>query len=164
MSASPPPQLTFTLPLHPSTSAPVLTPPPEPERAGWLDAAGASASARTSFAQTRVGTPEPGPAPPSPVPEEVPHAPQATLQFLTVSGARRVMSFDPDAAIGRVKELVWSAWPSGLCVAGFASLLLNMLLYIDWTDERPPAPGYLRILHLGRILNDDDTLSSAYTL
>jgi hypothetical protein len=74
------------------------------------------------------------------------------------------MSFDPDAAIGRVKELVWSAWPSGLCVAGFASLLLNMLLYIDWTDERPPAPGYLRILHLGRILNDDDTLSSAYTL
>jgi len=27
------------------------------------------------------------------------------------------------------------------------------------TDERPPAPSYLRILYLGKILQDDDTLT-----
>jgi hypothetical protein len=35
-----------------------------------------------------------------------------------------------------------------------------LVVFTDWTDERPPAPGFLRILHLGRILNDDDVLSS----
>lgn len=30
----------------------------------------------------------------------------------------------------------------------------------EWQDERPPAPSYLRVLYLGKILQDDDTLSS----
>lgn len=30
----------------------------------------------------------------------------------------------------------------------------------DWQDERPPAPSYLRILYLGKILQDEDTLMS----
>ena len=30
----------------------------------------------------------------------------------------------------------------------------------EWQDERPPAPSYLRILYLGKILQDDDTLTS----
>lgn len=33
---------------------------------------------------------------------------------------------------------------------------------LDWQDERPPAPSYLRILYLGKILQDEDTLISAY--
>lgn len=72
----------------------------------------------------------------------VPQTPQISITFLLVTGNRRVMSFEPETTVGRVKELVWSSWPS------------------DWqNDERPPAPSYLRILYLGRILQDDDTLS-----
>lgn len=38
---------------------------------------------------------------------------QTALTFLLVSGRRRTMNFDPETTIGRVKELVWNAWPSG---------------------------------------------------
>ncbi|KAF7331668.1 Ubiquitin-like domain-containing protein [Mycena kentingensis (nom. inval.)] len=67
--------------------------------------------------------------------------PQITLTFLLVSGRRRTQSFDPETTVGRVKELVWNAWPS------------------EWQDERPPAPAFLRILYLGKILQDEDTLA-----
>ncbi|KAI0077583.1 hypothetical protein K474DRAFT_1684236 [Panus rudis PR-1116 ss-1] len=73
----------------------------------------------------------------------IPHDPQVSLTFLLISGRRRVMSFDQETTIGRVKELVWNAWPN------------------EWQDERPPAPSYLRILYLGKILQDDDTLREA---
>ncbi|EMD30990.1 hypothetical protein CERSUDRAFT_100789 [Gelatoporia subvermispora B] len=75
-----------------------------------------------------------------PTQEPVPQIPQVALTFLLVSGRRRTMSFEPETTVGRVKELVWNAWPN------------------DWQDERPPAPSYLRILYLGKILQDDDTL------
>jgi len=74
-------------------------------------------------------------------PEPVPQMPQTSITFLLVSGRRRTMSFEPDTTVGRVKELVWNAWPS------------------EWQDERPPAPSYLRILYLGKLLQDDDTLT-----
>lgn len=45
--------------------------------------------------------------------EPVPHMPQVSLTFLLVSGRRRTMSFDHEITIGRVKELVWNAWPNG---------------------------------------------------
>jgi hypothetical protein len=73
--------------------------------------------------------------------EVAPQMPQTSLTFLLVSGRRRTMSFDPDTTVGRVKELVWNAWPS------------------EWQDERPPAPSYFRILYLGKMLQDDDTLT-----
>ncbi|KAI3615687.1 ubiquitin-like protein 3-like [Moniliophthora roreri] len=73
-------------------------------------------------------------------PTPIPQTPQVSLCFLLISGKRRVMSFDPETTVGRVKELVWNAWPS------------------DWQDEQPPTPWHLRILHLGKILQDDDTL------
>lgn len=44
---------------------------------------------------------------------QVPQTPQAFLTFLLVSGKRRTMSFEPETNIGRVKELIWNAWPSG---------------------------------------------------
>jgi hypothetical protein len=47
--------------------------------------------------------------------EVVPQTPQAFLTFLLVSGKRRTMSFEPETTIGRVKELIWNAWPSGEC-------------------------------------------------
>jgi hypothetical protein len=49
-----------------------------------------------------------------PTPENVvPQTPQVSLTFLLLSGRRRTMSFDPAITIGRVKELVWNAWPAG---------------------------------------------------
>ncbi|KAI0690653.1 ubiquitin-related domain-containing protein [Cerioporus squamosus] len=70
----------------------------------------------------------------------IPQTPQVSLTFLLVSGRRRTMSFEPETTVGRVKELVWNAWPN------------------EWQDERPPAPSYLRILYLGKILQDEDSL------
>jgi predicted GTPase len=70
----------------------------------------------------------PEPPTPAPEPEEqvvpqeeeqqlaeppIPQTPQTALTFLLVSGRRRTMSFDPDTTVGRVKELVWNAWPNG---------------------------------------------------
>ncbi|KAH9918723.1 ubiquitin-related domain-containing protein [Epithele typhae] len=78
---------------------------------------------------------------PQPVTEDsIPQMPQVSITFLLVSGRRRTMSFEPGTTVGRVKELVWNAWPN------------------DWQDERPPAPSYLRILYLGKILQDEDSL------
>ncbi|KAL1708847.1 ubiquitin-related domain-containing protein [Schizophyllum commune] len=70
-----------------------------------------------------------------------PPAPQAILTFLTVTARRKTMSFDPETTVGKVKELVWDQWPE------------------DWQEERPPAPAYIRILYLGKVLQDNDTLS-----
>ncbi|KAI0037236.1 ubiquitin-related domain-containing protein, partial [Vararia minispora EC-137] len=71
----------------------------------------------------------------------VPQTPQASITFLLVSGRRRSMLFDPETTVGRVKELVWNTWPN------------------DWQDERPPAPSYFRILYLGKVLQDEETLT-----
>ncbi|KAF8579661.1 hypothetical protein K439DRAFT_1394495 [Ramaria rubella] len=70
--------------------------------------------------------------------------PETSLTFLMISGRRRTMSFASSTTIGRVKELVWNSWPA------------------DWSDERPPAPNYLRILYLGKILLDEDVLESIH--
>ncbi|KIM42452.1 hypothetical protein M413DRAFT_444873 [Hebeloma cylindrosporum] len=79
---------------------------------------------------------------PTTMEEPVPQTPQTHLTFLLISGKRRTMSFEPDTAIGRMKELAWNSWPA------------------DWQDERPPAPSYLRVLYLGRMLQDDETLTN----
>lgn len=49
------------------------------------------------------------PEPPAPTPQTA----QVLLCFLLVSGRRRNMTFDPETTVGRVKELVWNAWPAG---------------------------------------------------
>lgn len=77
---------------------------------------------------------------PQAVSETVPQTPQTYLTFLLISGRRRTMSFEPESPIGRVKELAWNSWPT------------------EWQDERPPAPSYLRVLYLGKMLQDDETL------
>lgn len=45
--------------------------------------------------------------------EATPPEPQMSLTFLLVTGSRKTMSFNPETTVGRVKELVWNAWPSG---------------------------------------------------
>jgi hypothetical protein len=79
-------------------------------------------------------------AQPQAMSEPVPQTPQTYLTFLLISGKRRTMSFEPDSPISRVKELVWNSWPT------------------EWQDEHPPAPSYLRVLYLGKMLQDDETL------
>ncbi|KII84586.1 hypothetical protein PLICRDRAFT_57560 [Plicaturopsis crispa FD-325 SS-3] len=73
--------------------------------------------------------------------EPVPQIPQTCITFLCITGRRRTMSFEPETTVGRVKELLWNAWPS------------------EWQSDQPPAPSYLRLLHLGKIIQDDDTLA-----
>jgi len=70
--------------------------------------------------------------------------PQISLTFLLVSGNRWTLSFDPEATIGRVKEIVWNSWPA------------------EWTVEQPPSPSFLRILYLGKILQDSATVASQF--
>ncbi|THH03550.1 hypothetical protein EW145_g6172 [Phellinidium pouzarii] len=76
----------------------------------------------------------------TPAPAPVPHV---ALTFLLVSGSRHTMTFEPGATVGRVKEVVLTSWPSGT----------------EWQDVKPAAPNCLRILYLGKILQDEDTLS-----
>ncbi|WVQ98242.1 hypothetical protein IAU59_005365 [Kwoniella sp. CBS 9459] len=72
-----------------------------------------------------------------------PPVPKVHIKALIISGQSRALSFEPELTVGRMKELIWNSWPS------------------DWTDPaQPPSPSYLRILHAGRILQDDSTLSS----
>lgn len=62
--------------------------------------------------------------------QEVPQTPQTHLTFLVISGRRRTMAFEPDTTVGRVKELVWNAWPAGECKPLFylALALINCAL------------------------------------
>ena len=70
-----------------------------------------------------------------------------------------------------VREGILTAWCDAQPFPTFATLNLSpnphgrcashSLRRIEWQDERPPAPSYLRILYLGKILQDEDTLISA---
>ncbi|KZT22722.1 hypothetical protein NEOLEDRAFT_1157604 [Neolentinus lepideus HHB14362 ss-1] len=147
--------------LQPSLGTSYSVPPSvheaEPPHYRRIDALGMGpASARTSF--TKVNETRPGSVLEADgmvdtvgqeegdgaeqEPEAVPQTPKCGVTFLLISGKRRTMCFEPETTVGRVKELVWSAWPNDS----------------EWNDERPPAPSFLRILHLGKILQDDDTL------
>ena len=70
---------------------------------------------------------------------------EISLTFLLISGRRRTMSFASSTTIGRIKELVWNSWPA------------------DWSDERPPAPNYLRVLYLGKMLQDEEVLGCEFS-
>lgn len=63
--------------------------------------------------------------------------PQITLTFLLVSGQRRTLSFPEETTVARVKEILWNTWSA------------------ESQGEQPPAPSFLRLLHLGKIWTDD---------
>ena len=69
----------------------------------------------------------------------VPQMPQTYLTFLLISGKRRTMSFEPETAIGRVKELVWNSWPAG-------TLLRSCHRCMQFADH-PPLPLSFTPLH-----------------
>jgi len=72
-----------------------------------------------------------------------PPVPMVHLRALIISGESHVFTFEPETTVWRMKELIWSMWPS------------------SWTSPtQPPSPSFLRILHAGRILGDDSTLAS----
>jgi hypothetical protein len=96
---------------------------------------------------------------PSEAESSVPQIPQAFITFLLISGRRRTMSFEPETTVGRVKELVWNAWPSGIVLPIIFKAVANCSSYLEWGDERPLGPSYMRILYLGKMLQDDDTLA-----
>ena len=57
-----------------------------------------------------------------------------------------------------LQSVLASLWGKGRTLANFTDVDPCFDIAPDWQDERPPAPSYLRILHLGKILQDDDTL------
>lgn len=119
LSSSQPPQPALTSPppaapssstmpeiqTHPASPAPAPTSTPTPE----------SASASASI-PIPAPTPQVASAPVPAVPQ-VPQTPQTYLTFLLISGKRRTMAFDPETAIGRVKELAWNSWPAGASIS-----------------------------------------------
>ncbi|KAF7318090.1 Rad60-SLD-2 domain-containing protein [Mycena chlorophos] len=74
-------------------------------------------------------------------PDEDSEPPQTSIIFLLCSGSRSTQSYDPLTTVKTVKDTLWDAWPS------------------DWPDTRPPSASYLRLLHLGRVLQDEETLT-----
>lgn len=92
----------------------------------------------TSIPHTLVNTTSTLPPEPThSIPSSNPVDPQITLTFLLLSGRRRTLMFPENTTVSRVKEIVWSSWPS------------------ESQDEQPPTPGFLRLLHLGKIWMDD---------
>jgi len=81
--------------------------PPLPNLSHLLSGLAASDTVVDNQAETNTSLPADGHA------VQVPQTPQVFLTFLLVSGRRRTMSFDPAITVGRVKELVWNAWPAG---------------------------------------------------
>ncbi|KAK1921727.1 ubiquitin-related domain-containing protein [Papiliotrema laurentii] len=69
--------------------------------------------------------------------------PMVHVRALIISGDSHVFSFEPETTVGRMKELIWSMWPQ------------------EWSaPAQPPSPSFLRVLHAGRVLSDESTLSS----
>ncbi|KAF8675017.1 Ubiquitin-2 like Rad60 SUMO-like [Rhizoctonia solani] len=77
------------------------------------------------------------PAAPAPDPTDI------SVTFLLISGDRQQMHFAPTMTFGRVKEAFWGAWTP------------------ENPDTKPPSPSFLRVLHMGKVLSDDQTLANA---
>ncbi|BGP35014.1 hypothetical protein JCM10296v2_006838 [Rhodotorula toruloides] len=67
------------------------------------------------------------------------------IELLLLSGKRKRWTFGTEETVAEVKDHVWHEWPD------------------DWTkgDPAPPSVDGLRLLHLGRFLDDASTLSAA---
>ncbi|CAE6417830.1 unnamed protein product [Rhizoctonia solani] len=79
----------------------------------------------------------PEPAAPATEPSDIP------ITFLLISGERKQMHFAPSMTIGRAKETFWSAWTP------------------ENSETKPPSSSFLRVLHMGKVLSDEQTLEDA---
>lgn len=90
----------------------------------------------------------------SDAPSSVPHAHRSTIPtstsptvvppthlttLLTTTGQRTSWKFDPNATVDSVKAHIWSNWPA------------------SWPQPKPESADYLRLLHLGHILDHPQT-------
>ncbi|KAL1405264.1 hypothetical protein Q8F55_008890 [Vanrija albida] len=101
-----------------------------------------AAAAPVATADVPAPTATPAPAVPTPTPpprEPEPPHPMVHLRVLIISGQFHTFSFEPETTVGRMKELIWSMWPSD--------------------PGQPPSPTWLRVLYSGRVLSDDSTLT-----
>ncbi|KAL1916651.1 uncharacterized protein VTP21DRAFT_5355 [Calcarisporiella thermophila] len=64
------------------------------------------------------------------------------LTLLLVSGLRHSFVFNSQATVWEVKREVYDSWPK------------------EWQDEKPISPNQLRLLYLGRFLDEHTTLES----
>ncbi|KAK9723364.1 hypothetical protein K7432_002017 [Basidiobolus ranarum] len=64
------------------------------------------------------------------------------ITFLLISGKRHTLTFQPNNTISEVKQRLFDNWPS------------------EWTEDQPTSPASLKIVHLGRFLEDSSTLAS----
>ncbi|CAG8600423.1 4482_t:CDS:2 [Ambispora leptoticha] len=67
---------------------------------------------------------------------------EVRLTLLLVSGKRHTFEFEPNDTIGNVKKRVFEEWPK------------------EWSDEIPAAATNLKIVYLGRFLEDVSTLET----
>ncbi|CAE6494767.1 unnamed protein product [Rhizoctonia solani] len=81
--------------------------------------------------------------PPSELAAAIPEPTDIPITFLLISGDRKQMHFAPETTIGRVKELFWNAWTP------------------ENPETKPPSSSFLRVLHMGKVYSDDQTLASA---
>lgn len=58
------------------------------------------------------------------------------LNALLVTGQRKTFRFDPNDTVETVKDHIWNHWPDA------------------WPQPKPESAAYLRLLHLGHILDD----------
>ncbi|KAJ1985185.1 hypothetical protein H4R34_000143 [Dimargaris verticillata] len=63
------------------------------------------------------------------------------LTCLLVSGKRHTFTFAPTLSIGQAKQQVFDQWPK------------------EWEGERPASAHLLRLVYLGRFLDDASTLA-----
>ncbi|PVG03177.1 hypothetical protein CPB86DRAFT_772103 [Serendipita vermifera] len=70
-------------------------------------------------------------------------APKVSLTFLLLSGKRKTFAFEQADSFASIKERLVHEWPN------------------DWEDEtKPETSSAIRLLHLGRLIPDDETLLS----
>ena len=97
-----------------SLSTPEYPPlPPLPTAFAVQDVAGTVDATTLPAVATTMTSITPTNSAQTPIAEPpIPQTPQVSLTFLLVSGHRKIQSFDPETTVGRVKELVWNAWPA----------------------------------------------------
>ena len=64
---------------------------------------------------------------------------------------------DPwDISVYTMKELLWRDWRDGMFLKSLFGGMYKLIRCKDW-EQRPTSPSYIRLIHLGRML-DDKTL------
>ncbi|QRV82143.1 ubiquitin-like Rad60 SUMO-like protein [Ceratobasidium sp. AG-Ba] len=124
------------------SQAPTLTPPTAHSSPRHEHATLPPEPAESGPAAAESAPPTSEPAP-QPEPATAPNPTDIAVTFLLITGTRQTMHFPPSMTFGRAKEAFWGAWTP------------------ENAADKPPASSFLRVLHMGKILSDDQTLAAA---